>query len=1111
MDVQEAVSLPVSWAFQRDQATPVAEPEGLFAAPFAPGHVANVTTSVTDSANNRASCRTVVSVLHARSIRPEPLETHQHASNVRLEVRFNVTGRTNMGPLHYEVHEHAGTNLTAAGFRVQLRTAHTTYSPLAGGVDVAQEFPDSLTLEAAAPPTAGNYSFALVVEDAAGARALIDNAALQLLVKDCGEGACLNGRCDPGDPPHDGAYTCVCNEGFRAISNGRACERITNGLKDTEIRQGGQVFACGAGTRPSKQDLNAQGEPRSCVLNATTPTACQAAVASRGERIELTCPAAGDALATQQATTLATVLDVADGLDLGGQTVAHLDRVGQAAVDAGARAARLKQLGLADCQLRSWFSIWGLLQDLQANTSQVVLDVSRNPRLTLPAVITRPLAGLRASANMVPRPLARRAADDAELEPLAPCFSSQFADAENPGVFELCPSSGSGACQSCPAGHYAQPQGDGSVVCQACAAGGYFQDGSGWIGTSSHCACRECPAGTYSETPGAASVGACQKCPTGTEPSLNAGYRACRCLAGHFRRGRFAACEPCGTDVSIECTNDVRTLNAGHWWGFASREAEAAYTAFVADLRLEESASNLAYAGYFPQPYECPNADACLGGDNASCATGYTGVLCSQCVEGYFDYLGDCKECPSKGEAIVAAIFIVLLLLLIFGYLLRQNFMEHRRELDDEEEEAAVQRARPQSSSSLTKHLASAAATLDTVMTRIDGNPIVTKAKIVLSFLQVASSLRESFSSVVWPTNFRAFLGAFRFLNINPFAMVMPVCLVASWHLDAYADFVVMLLLPTACVLLIGIYAALRHPPRAQADDYGDFMAGCWRNVFFFVFLFYPSMALNTFRLLRPCTPVCLDTDQTDCTEYLDSDYSIECRGSRYDAFYAAAAVVAAVVACGIPLALLVVLVYERRVQKQVPAGPGATPFQRGLAFFYESYSNNCYLWEAGEMVRKLLLTSVIIFIGEDSFTQLTVGVLLCIVALCLHAQLRPFPDGQDYWLQYISLSALTASLLIGIALRGQQSESEQADDEAAAARDNEGLGVLLILCCIACFVWLILYAAWRLRQLYRARRRQRMRVAAPDLGPGPLAPANFMFSNPVYSSTRGPDGDLTA
>lgn len=78
---------------------------------------------------------------------------------------------------------------------------------------------------------------------------------------------------------------------------------------------------------------------------------------------------------------------------------------------------------------------------------------------------------------------------------------------------------------------------------------------------------------------------------------------------------------------------------------------------------------------------ECPNVDACLGGYNennkypVNCATGYTGILCSEwVVEGDQKYEqiseNTCSKCPNPvmniiriiGVAILVIIFLVLLI-----------------------------------------------------------------------------------------------------------------------------------------------------------------------------------------------------------------------------------------------------------------------------------------------------------------------------------------------------------------------------------------------------------------------------------------------------------------
>jgi len=137
-------------------------------------------------------------------------------------------------------------------------------------------------------------------------------------------------------------------------------------------------------------------------------------------------------------------------------------------------------------------------------------------------------------------------------------------------------------------------------------------------------------------------------------------------------------------------------------------------------------------------------------------------------------------------------------------------------------------------------------------------------------------------------SNYRAFLGAFQFLNINIFSIVMPVCLHSSWRweiglgfllgtvtikirMNGYDEFLLSNIFPVALMMCLWLYYRVRRPKDPQGQR--AFAAGCYRNVAFIVFLFYPSASVNTFRLLRPCSTVCLDMEETDCTDYLSRDY----------------------------------------------------------------------------------------------------------------------------------------------------------------------------------------------------------------------------------------------
>eukprot|EP00163_Fabomonas_tropica_P033627 TRINITY_DN8938_c0_g3_i1.p1 TRINITY_DN8938_c0_g3~~TRINITY_DN8938_c0_g3_i1.p1 ORF type:complete len:1387 (+),score=389.60 TRINITY_DN8938_c0_g3_i1:331-4491(+) len=48
---------------------------------------------------------------------------------------------------------------------------------------------------------------------------------------------------------------------------------------------------------------------------------------------------------------------------------------------------------------------------------------------------------------------------------------------------------------------------------------------------------------------------------------------------------------------------------------------------------------------------KCPRPESCLGGKDASCATGYEGALCGACIYGYYEQNSACIVCPSASDA----------------------------------------------------------------------------------------------------------------------------------------------------------------------------------------------------------------------------------------------------------------------------------------------------------------------------------------------------------------------------------------------------------------------------------------------------------------------------
>ena len=827
-------------------------------------------------------------------------------------------------------------------------------------------------------------------------------------------------------------------------------------LCDTTLRvidYFGTDVLCGPGTMPE-----AVPRPHRCVLPARLRVpGCTVSITDVGGDMRVQCTTSAQRKARRGAAPLpdglerllpyAVSIDLSHIAPVGAATAAH-GLLALARDFSTLAAPHLTFVGLRNTSLESLSVVWQALDALNVSLAQLHLDVSDNLGIRLPPVLDRAVAKLQVSVGMTPSapaPLPRPAALALAVANASSCAGVAMSPLETSGAFVLCADGSTQACVSCGKGQFAQATAAGLPRCQSCAAGGFFQDSPGRIGSGAHCACQLCGEGTYSPAAGATSPSQCRKCPAGTDPFRLAGYRACPCLPGYYRRGRFEECLPCRDIPGVQCHDDVSELLPGYWWRFASPEARHNFTDFVHDLLREQDYTYAAaYAGYFPKPYECRNPDACLGSLAANCSTGYTGVVCSECDDSYFDWLGTCSACPALAVSVVAAVLIVAVLMLVFGYLFRENFK-------------AVQHAfytrRPKNAHHHHHHhhhhhlgrLGQVSHKLKEGMRALN---ILSVAKIIISYAQVVAGISESFTSVQWPSNYRAFIGAFQFLNINPISVLMPKCLHPALATDGYSDFIMAVAIPPGLMLLVGLVYAVRRP--REPEQRRMFGAGCLRNVFFIIFLLYPYSCANIFRMLHDCTPICLDAAETDCSTYLQGDYTIECQGSKFDLFVALAYAFAVVYAAALPLALLLAMRHLRRTGR-VPAKAEDGVFAQAMAFFYESYRPHLYFWEILEMLRKLLLTSVVLFIGDESYTQLTIGVFLAVSALCMHAQLRPYPknngDNSEFWLQYVGLASIAAVLLVGIALQGLNE-----DPDNASSLDASGLGVILIILTLITF-----------------------------------------------------------
>lgn len=93
-------------------------------------------------------------------------------------------------------------------------------------------------------------------------------------------------------------------------------------------------------------------------------------------------------------------------------------------------------------------------------------------------------------------------------------------------------------------------------------------------------------------------------------------------------------------------------------------------------------------------------------------------------------------------------------------------------------------------------------------------------------------------------------------------------------------------------------------------------------------------------------------------------------------------------------------------------------PLARGLRFFYENYSGNCWFWEIVELARKVLLTSALLLTDAQSRTYIGSAPIISGLYTVLFACYKPITDSFEHWLQLISLMASSVNFSVGMLLK---------------------------------------------------------------------------------------------
>ena len=485
----------------------------------------------------------------------------------------------------------------------------------------------------------------------------------------------------------------------------------------------------------------------------------------------------------------------------------------------------------------------------------------------------------------------------------------------------------------------------------------------------------------------------------GTETDFFAGYRACTCLQGFYRTHMFDKCYKCVG--GLQCKDDYASLKPGYWWKWRSETRKGRYIIFIKNLQESLpalTADDVRYPYPLPTAYRCPVEESCTGGLDSPCKPGYEGPLCAVCSSGYYNQLQTCRQCPSTEWIIGQLSIVAAVLLTIIAVLVRTSTKNTKKDGDN---------------SLIDKFLS--------------------KVKIVIGFYQVTYGLLETFSYIKWPNSLQVVGKYSGFLQMNVLQIAPVHCLYQGLQTDAFGNLFVMMAMNASVIALSGIAYGIRKMMIVRNESIGneeksrkltqtkEFLT---RNVFFFLYTTYLGTCSITANVLPlTCRKLCQDEEEEMCNKYLKADYSIQCQGTKYTHFLIVAYISVAYV-IAIPVTSFIILWRQRRVilatgdagRSKVPESSLETV--SGLRFLYENYKPHSWYWELVEMSRKVILTSGLILVGEESRSYIGLTWIIAGMYGMLFCWMKPIQDGFENRMMSISLAVTVFNLAIGAVSR---------------------------------------------------------------------------------------------
>ena len=162
---------------------------------------------------------------------------------------------------------------------------------------------------------------------------------------------------------------------------------------------------------------------------------------------------------------------------------------------------------------------------------------------------------------------------------------------------------------------------------------------------------------------------------------------------------------------------------------------------------------------------------------------------------------------------------------------------------------------------------------------------------------------------------------------------------------------------------------------------------------------------------------------------YVRSDYSIQCDSSKHVGFQVYAGVMIVVYTIGIPVFYGCLLFRDMDVLTKSDRVDDSSRVV-AISDLWQPYRPKVFYYEIVECLRRIILSSVVVFIYPDTSAQIAITLLLSFIFVMVYEVMRPYVSKWDTWMsrigQIVVFVSMYLALLLKVDVSGERYESQK-------------------------------------------------------------------------------------